>query len=123
MVVGRDEAMYFYDSTGRGPCFAFDTPKSSLTWFKSNYLVIVSPPVTTSTQISSAARSSLSFGKRNTNVNELTKVTVFDTANKFVAYIGTFVGGIRGIFCEWGSIWIAGMDGKVRARGITKVYL
>ncbi|KAI8144964.1 hypothetical protein BJV82DRAFT_644062 [Fennellomyces sp. T-0311] len=114
MVVGRDEAIYFYDSTGRGPCFAYDTPKSSLTWFKSNYLVIVSPPVTTSTHLSSATRSTLSFGpKRNAAVSELTKITIFDTANKFIAYVGTFVGGIRGVFCEWNSVWIVGMDGKV----------
>ena len=58
MVVGRDEAIYLYDPTGRGPCFAYDTPKSSLTWFKSSYLVIVSPPVTTSTHLSSGARAS-----------------------------------------------------------------
>ncbi|KAI9491576.1 hypothetical protein BDB00DRAFT_766754 [Zychaea mexicana] len=113
MVVGRDEAIYFYDSTGRGPCFAYDTPKSSLTWFKANYLVIVSPPVTTTTHLSSPARSALSFSPKRSAMNELTKVTIFDTANKFIAYVGTFVGGIRGVFCEWNSVWIVGMDGKV----------
>ncbi|KAG0185380.1 hypothetical protein DFQ28_009464 [Apophysomyces sp. BC1034] len=114
MVVGRDEAIYLYDPTGRGPCFAYDTPKSSMMWFKSHYLVIVSPPVTTSSHLSSATRASFSFGSnRNGATNELTKVTIFDTANKFVAYAGTFIGGIRGVFCEWNSIWIVGMDGKV----------
>ncbi|CDH55166.1 vacuolar membrane protein [Lichtheimia corymbifera JMRC:FSU:9682] len=114
MVVGRDEAIYFYDSTGRGQCFAYDTPKSSMTWFKSNCLVIVSPPVTTSTQLSSASRSSLPFSpKRNSALSELTKVTIFDTTNKFIAFLGTFVGGIRGVFCEWNSVWIVGTDGKI----------
>ncbi|OAC97684.1 hypothetical protein MUCCIDRAFT_154612 [Mucor lusitanicus CBS 277.49] len=113
MVVGRDEAIYLYDPTGRGPCFAYDTPKSSLTWFKSSYLVIVSPPVTTSAHLSSGARASLNFNPKRTSTNELTKIAIFDTANKFVAYVGTFLGGIRGIFCEWNSIWIVGMDGKL----------
>ncbi|KAI7856217.1 hypothetical protein BDC45DRAFT_581080 [Circinella umbellata] len=113
MVVGRDEAIYFYDSTGRGPCFAYDTPKSSLTWFKSNYLVIVSPPVTTTSQLSSAARPALSFSSKRNAMSEFTKVTIFDTANKFIAYVGTFVGGIRSVFCEWNSVWVVGMDGKV----------
>ncbi|KAI9272896.1 hypothetical protein BDA99DRAFT_545733 [Phascolomyces articulosus] len=113
MVVGRDEAIYFYDSTGRGPCFAYDTPKSSLTWFKSNYLVIVSPPVTTTSHLGGSSRTSLSFGPKRNAMSEFTKVTIFDTANKFIAYVGTFVGGIRGIFCEWNSVWIVGMDGKV----------
>ncbi|KAF7729543.1 hypothetical protein EC973_004217 [Apophysomyces ossiformis] len=114
MVVGRDEAIYLYDLTGRGPCFAYDTPKSSMMWFKSHYLVIISPPVTTSSHLSSAARASFNFGpNRNGATNELTKLTIFDTANKFVAYSGTFIGGIRGVFCEWNSIWVVGMDGKV----------
>ncbi|KAI9486357.1 MAG: hypothetical protein EXX96DRAFT_40431 [Benjaminiella poitrasii] len=113
MVVGRDEAIYLYDPTGRGPCFAYDSPKSSLTWFKSNYLVIVSPPVTTSAHFASGNRSSIGFNSKRTSTNELTKIAIFDTANKFVAYVGTFVGGIRGIFCEWNSIWVVGMDGKL----------
>ncbi|KAI8055580.1 uncharacterized protein B0P05DRAFT_479330 [Gilbertella persicaria] len=113
MVVGRDEAIYLYDPTGRGPCFAYDTPKSSLTWFKSNYLVIVSPPVMTSAQLSSGARASLSLNAKRSSTNELTKIAIFDTANKFVAYVGTFLGGIRGVFCEWNSIWIVGTDGKL----------
>ncbi|CEP09879.1 hypothetical protein [Parasitella parasitica] len=113
MVVGRDEAIYLYDPTGRGPCFAYDTPKSSLTWFKSSYLVIVSPPVTTSAHLSSGARASLNFNPKRTSTSELTKIAIFDTANKFVAYVGTFLGGIRGLFCEWNSIWIVGMDGKL----------
>ncbi|ORE02913.1 hypothetical protein BCV72DRAFT_40818 [Rhizopus microsporus var. microsporus] len=113
IVIGRDEAIYFYDPTGRGPCFAYDTPKSSLTWFKSNYLVIVSPPVTTS---SAGTRSSLHFNSSKRTIassNELTKVAIFDTANKFIAHVGTFMGGIRGIFCEWNSIWVACTDGRL----------
>lgn len=113
MIVGRDEAIYLYDPTGRGPCFAYDTPKSTLKWFKSSYLVIVSPPVTTSTHLSSGAKASLNFNPKRTSTNELTKIAIFDTANKFVAYVGTFLGGIRGVFCEWNSIWVLGMDGKL----------
>ncbi|KAI8973574.1 hypothetical protein BDF20DRAFT_907097 [Mycotypha africana] len=114
MVVGRDEAIYLYDPTGRGPCFAYDTPKSSLTWFKSNYIIIVSPPVMTSANLSTGARESLNLNKNNVNATtELTKIAIFDTANKFLAYVGTFVGGIHGIFCEWNSVWVVGADGKL----------
>ncbi|KAI7907015.1 uncharacterized protein BX663DRAFT_494525 [Cokeromyces recurvatus] len=113
MVVGRDEAIYLYDPTGRGPCFAYDSPKFSLTWFKSNYLIIVSPPITTSTHFSTGNRSPFNFSSKRISANELTKIAIFDTANKFVAYVGTFVGGIRGVFCEWNSIWVVGMDGKL----------
>lgn len=47
-------------------------------------------------------------------MTELTKLTIFDTVNKFVAYVGTFVGGIRGVFCEWNAVWVVDMDGKVK---------
>ncbi|KAI8878575.1 vacuolar protein sorting-associated protein 11 [Backusella circina FSU 941] len=115
MIVGRDEAIYLYDPTGRGPCFAYDTPKSSLTWFKSSYLVIISPPVMTSTtsNLSSAARSSFNSKRISSSTSELTKIAIFDTANKFLAYTGTFLGGVRGVFCEWNSVWVIGMDGKL----------
>ncbi|KAI8391064.1 uncharacterized protein BYT42DRAFT_591772 [Radiomyces spectabilis] len=114
MVVGRDEAIYLYDPTGRGPCFAYDTPKSSLMWFKSNYLVIVSPPVTTSSHLSSGTRTSVNFRTNSLGTNsELTKITIFDTANKFIAYTDTFVGGISGIVCEWNAVWIVTRDGKL----------
>ncbi|KAI9309494.1 hypothetical protein BJ944DRAFT_172889 [Cunninghamella echinulata] len=113
MVVGRDEAIYLYDPTGRGPCFAYDTPKLSLTWFKSNYLIIVSPPVTTSTHFSTSSRSLGMNTDRSHGTSDLTKITIFDTANKFVAYVGTFTGGIRNVLCEWNAIWIVGFDGKI----------
>jgi hypothetical protein len=122
MVIGKDEAVYLYDPTGRGPCFAYDTPKSSLVWFKSHYLMIISPPVITSTQLSTTtSRTSIGAGSSSSSSNknnrgtthDLTKVTIFDTANKFVAYVGTFTGGIRGVFCEWNALWVVGLDGKV----------
>ena len=81
--------------------------KSGLTWFKSN-LIIVSPPAQQSTRYSTG--SSL---QNNNSPFELTKVTIFDTANKFIAYVGTFSHGVRTICCEWGGIYILGMDGKV----------
>ncbi|KAI8328773.1 hypothetical protein BC941DRAFT_444279 [Chlamydoabsidia padenii] len=114
MVIGKDEAVYLYDPTGRGPCFAYDTPKSSLVWFKSHYLMIISPPVITSTQLSTPSRTSIGVNtNRTSGTSDLTKVTIFDTANKFVAYVGTFTGGIRGIFCEWNALWVVGLDGKL----------
>ncbi|CAO3609654.1 unnamed protein product [Cunninghamella blakesleeana] len=113
MVVGRDEAIYLYDPTGRGPCFAYDSPKVSLTWFKSNYLIIVSPPVTTASHFSSSSRSFGISSDRNHGTSDLTKITIFDTANKFVAYASAFPGGIRNVLCEWNSIWIVGFDGKL----------
>ncbi|RHZ69860.1 hypothetical protein Glove_277g41 [Diversispora epigaea] len=110
MVVAKDEAIYFYGPEGRGPCFAYDGAKSSVTWFKSN-LIIVSPPVSQPTRVATASRSGSS--SQPPVPYEFTKVTIFDTANKFIAYMGTFSHGVRTITCEWGGIYILGMDGKL----------
>ncbi|CAG8480604.1 10621_t:CDS:10 [Diversispora eburnea] len=110
MVVAKDEAIYFYGPEGRGPCFAYDGAKSSVTWFKSN-LIIVSPPVSQPTRLTTASRSGNS--SQPSVPYEFTKVTIFDTANKFIAYMGTFSHGVRTITCEWGGIYILGMDGKL----------
>ncbi|CAG8621448.1 33609_t:CDS:10, partial [Racocetra persica] len=116
MVVAKDEAIYFYEPDGRGPCFAYEGTKSSLTWFKSN-LIIVSPPISHPTRLTTTTRSALSIGSGSTSTQsapyELTKVTIFDTANKFISYIGTFSHGVRMIICEWGGIYILGMEGKL----------
>lgn len=53
-----------------------------------------------------------------TSSSDLTRLTIFDTANKFVAFKDSFIGGIRGVVCEWGSIWIFGLDNKVHARKV-----
>ncbi|RIB17075.1 hypothetical protein C2G38_2001460 [Gigaspora rosea] len=116
MVVAKDEAIYFYEPEGRGPCFAYEGTKSSVTWFKSN-LIIVSPPISQPTRLTTTTRSALSIGSGSTSKQsapyELTKVTIFDTANKFISYIGTFSHGVRMIICEWGGIYILGMEGKL----------
>ncbi|KAM3588477.1 Vacuolar protein sorting-associated protein 11 [Umbelopsis sp. WA50703] len=119
MILGRDEAIYQYDNTGRGPCFAYESPKTSLKWFKSTYLIITSPPLSStvpSYRPGSSGTANINFTRQpgqQTSSSDLTKLTIFDTANKFVAYKDSFVGGIRGVVCEWGAIWIFGLDNKI----------
>jgi hypothetical protein len=44
---------------------------------------------------------------------DITKVTVFDLENKFVAYSGTFSQGVRQVISAWGNIYVLGNDGNV----------
>ncbi|KAJ2962679.1 hypothetical protein NQZ79_g2272 [Umbelopsis isabellina] len=112
-------AIYQYDNTGRGPCFAYESPKTSLKWFKSTYLIITSPPLSStvpSYRPGSSGTANINFTRQpgqQTSSSDLTKLTIFDTANKFVAYKDSFIGGIRGVVCEWGAIWIFGLDNKI----------
>ncbi|OZJ06318.1 hypothetical protein BZG36_00723 [Bifiguratus adelaidae] len=117
MVLARNEAIYFYDQTGRGACFAYDIPKSSVTYYKSNYLVIVTPPAATPAPVhlSKDTRSEISLRPTNglASFQDRTKVTIFDTANKFVAYVGEFDSQILGILGVWNTPWVVGSNGHL----------
>jgi hypothetical protein len=45
---------------------------------------------------------------------DISKVTVVDIENKFVAYSGPFKEGVRDVVCQWDRIFILTNDGKVR---------
>jgi hypothetical protein len=44
IVVVRDDAIYYYGIDGRGPCYAYDGPKSLVSIY-GDYVALVSPPV------------------------------------------------------------------------------
>lgn len=50
---------------------------------------------------------------RTSNTGDITRVTVFDVENKFIAHVGTFNEGVRDIFCQWEQIFVLTTDGKV----------
>ncbi|KAF9215053.1 hypothetical protein BGZ59_002417 [Podila verticillata] len=106
LAIARDEAIYFYSPDGRGPAYAFDGPKTFISFYKS-YLVLVSPPAIPS-------HASRTFGVKETvSANDTTKLTIIDTVNKFTAYSATFAQGICSVICEWGSIYIVENGGRV----------
>ncbi|KAJ3878139.1 hypothetical protein F5051DRAFT_439919 [Lentinula edodes] len=112
MIVARDEAIYMCAIEGRGNAFAYEGNKSAI-HVHSSYLVIISPPFVAS---ASAASATVRNFVRTTgdDTSEISKVTVFDHANKFVAYSGTFSQGVREIFsAPWGDLYILGNNGEI----------
>lgn len=90
MVLGRTEAVYFFETEGRGPCFALEGYKSILTWFRSYLIIVGSDP---------------SNPRYNT-------FNIYDLRNKFIAYSSSFT-GVTQVVAEWGSIFIVTTDGSV----------
>ncbi|KAE9408738.1 hypothetical protein BT96DRAFT_970615 [Gymnopus androsaceus JB14] len=112
MIVARDEAIYMCAIEGRGNAFAYEGTKSSV-HLHSSYLVIVSPPFVPS---ASAASGTVRNFVRTTgdDTSEITKVVVFDPANKFVAYSGTFTQGVREIIsAPWGDLYVLSNNGEL----------
>lgn len=129
-VVGRKDAVYFYQTDERGPCLAFEGDKEILHWFR-NYLVIVSKEkapniggVTKSGSKSSeqniadiALNSQSRFGGASTSssssISDRTDlVTIYDIQNKFIAYSAPMP-GIVDVMNEWGSLYLLTKGGKL----------
>ncbi|THH12547.1 hypothetical protein EW146_g7591 [Bondarzewia mesenterica] len=113
MVVARDEAIYICGTEGRGTSFAYEGHKSSVHTHL-NYLVIVSPPFQPSASAASATvRNFVARNGATAGGSDITKVTVFDLENKFVAYSGTFAEGVRAIISQWECIYVLSNDGNL----------
>ncbi|GBE90218.1 hypothetical protein SCP_1900670 [Sparassis crispa] len=114
MVVARDEAIYVCGIEGRGACYAYEGSKS-LVHTHLNYMVIVTPPfVPTASAASGTVRDFVAKSSAGSVPKaDITKVTIFDLENHFVAYSGTFTEGVRAVISAWKKIYVLSNDGKL----------
>ncbi|XP_020589182.1 vacuolar protein-sorting-associated protein 11 homolog [Phalaenopsis equestris] len=89
LIIGRPEAVYFYEVDGRGPCWAFDGEKKFLEWFRGYLLCVI--------------------GDQRSNKNSF---NVYDLKNKLIAH-SMVVGEVSHMLCEWGYIILIMNDRKV----------
>lgn len=90
LVVGRPEAVYFYEVDGRGPCWAFEGSKQFVAWFRGYLVVVSADPL-----------------KPNKNA-----LNIYDLKNKLIVY-SISVGDVAHILCEWGTIILLTQDQKI----------
>ena len=110
IVVVRDDAIYYYGVDGRGPCFAYDGPKSLVTIY-GDYVALVSPP---STAIPSKSSTLRRFGNSQADALFNTSTfTLLDTDLKFVAHSESLVSQVQSVFMIWGDLFTLTQDGKV----------
>lgn len=93
LVIGRTEAVYFYEVDGRGPCWAFEGEKLFLGWFR-GYLLSVIADQRTSRNV----------------------FNIYDLKNRLIAY-SLPVGEVTHMLCEWGNIILLTRDHKVLCIG------
>ncbi|PCH37664.1 vacuolar membrane protein [Wolfiporia cocos MD-104 SS10] len=111
MIVAKDEAIYFCETDNRGSSYAYEGQKAAIHTYM-NYVIIVSPPFTPTAGAASATVRH--FVKSNgSGSSEITKVTVFDPENKFVAYSGTFTEGVREVISAWDKVYVLANDGTL----------
>lgn len=93
LIIGRPEAVYFYEVDGRGPCWAFEGEKKFIGWFRGYLLCVIADQ-----------RSS-----KNT-------FNVYDLKNRLIAH-SMVVGDVSHMLCEWGNIILIMNDRKVLCIG------
>lgn len=91
LVIATEDAIMLYGDDGRGPTFALPGSKSSIQWLKSYFAIVAQADA----------------------AQELSRLTIFDSENKFIAYAGSFPEGVRGIVSEWGELIVVTYEGKL----------
>lgn len=112
--VGRDNAVYFYQTDGRGPCLAFEGEKLLLHRFKS-YLVIVSREAPTKLDtgfLRSRRNQQDDKGFDTGNALKRVSVNIYDIRNKYIAH-STTTPEVQEIFSEWGQLFVVCTNGKL----------
>ncbi|PIN17534.1 Vacuolar assembly/sorting protein PEP5/VPS11 [Handroanthus impetiginosus] len=80
LIIGRPEAVYFYEVDGRGPCWAFEGEKKFLGWFRGYLLCVIADQRT---------------GKNTFNI--------YDLKNRLIAH-NIAVPEVSHMLYEWGNI-------------------
>ncbi len=110
IIVARDDAVYFYRPPGRGPCYAYEGPKSLVSLYK-DYVVLVSPP---QSSILAKPRSLGRFGSSQpTDMFSTSTFTLLETDLKFIAHSEALSSSVKALFVEWSDLFVLTLDGKV----------
>lgn len=108
IVVIRQDAIYLYGVDGRGPCYALDGKKLALHAHK-GYAIVTQPPTENKTEaVKVLGKIGIPDG-----IEDASRVTIFETTNKFVSYTGFFPQGLRSVFSEWDCIHLLTIDGRL----------
>lgn len=109
VLIAREDAIYTYGPGGRGPSFAFDSPKTSIHLFR-DYISLVCPPNPAFSRSDAFKR----FGS--SHVDDLFNTSTFtllDPDLRFIAHTESLSSAASHIFIEWGDLFLVTVDGKV----------
>ncbi|KAM5438168.1 Vacuolar protein sorting-associated protein 11 [Microsporum canis] len=109
ILVAREDAIYTYGRGGRGPSFAFDSPKTSVDVFK-DYIALVCPPRAALSRTETVRR----FGASQVDdIFNTSTLTLLESDLRFIGHSESLSTSVKFIFMEWGDLFIVTVDGKV----------
>ncbi|KIW06628.1 uncharacterized protein PV09_02340 [Verruconis gallopava] len=110
VVVARDDGIYYYGLYGRGPAYAYDSPKRSLSIYK-DYIAIVSPASASSATKNPSLRAF--GGSQADSPFNTSSFTILHTDLKFIAHQEVMTAEPKYVFMEWGDLFVLTLDGKI----------
>jgi hypothetical protein len=119
IIVVRDDAIYYYGLDGRGPCYAYDGPKSLVSVF-GDYVVLVSPPASTSSTKTNTLRRF--GGAQADDIFNTSTFTILDTSLHFVAHSESLISQVKSLFSIWGDLFALTQNGKVKIAFLANMY-
>ncbi|KAJ1981576.1 Vacuolar protein sorting-associated protein 11 [Dimargaris xerosporica] len=116
LVVAREEAIYFYTSEGRGPCFVFESIKQAVQGFR-DYVLILSDSGRDAPRgldrLINPARLGLGQTPRPPNRTEsgtTSALHVLDIRNKLLAFSTPLTAVNVRMVVEWGGVFLVGQQ-------------
>lgn len=110
VVVGRNDAIYYYGQHGRGPPYTYEGEKKMVSTYK-DYVVIVAPPKSNAMPRSNPLRA-FGVGAADDAFNTST-FTLLNTELRYVAHQEQLTSQVQYIVSEWGDLFVFTIDGKV----------
>ncbi|KXX75148.1 Vacuolar protein sorting-associated protein 11 [Madurella mycetomatis] len=106
IVIGREDAVYYYTLDGRGPPTAYETTKKLVSVFR-DYIALVSPPT--------PAGETDTMRRRfwGATADSIYTFTVIHPDLRIIAHSETVLSDVKHIFQIWGDLYILTQDGKV----------
>lgn len=90
------------------------TGRKTLIHTHQHYLAFVSPPFAASAAAASATVRNFAARMPADASADITKVTILDPENKFIAHSSAFTDGVRMVFSAWGKLFVLSNEGQVR---------
>ncbi|KAJ5584938.1 uncharacterized protein N7459_004738 [Penicillium hispanicum] len=109
ILIAREDAVYTYGPRGRGPSYAFESPKTSINSFR-DYVALVCPPKAGPGRRDSLRKYGVSPADE---IFGTTTFTLLDTDLKFIAHSEALVSPMKHIFMEWGDLFLLTTDGRI----------
>ncbi|KAF2995843.1 hypothetical protein E8E13_002838 [Curvularia kusanoi] len=110
VVVGRNDAIYYYGQHGRGPPYTYEGEKKMISTFK-DYVVIVAPPKSNAMPRSNPLRA-FGVGAADDAFNTST-FTLLNTELRYVAHQEQLASQVQYIVSEWDDLFVFTIDGKI----------